>query len=158
VNSKAFIQKILEGGTLKEGQPREQACRQAVPETVGSLRLWRFQGAAHGDFDLSGRNPDPVPHPQLRDGGRQPEQCLPAGDERRARDSGLAAKSTSETSKWYSILGNAPLREVMQTAFGLPKSFAAIDLDQQVTVLKDKTEGGFRILGDPAQFSRTPPR
>ena len=69
----------------------------------------------------------------------------------------LAAKSTSETSKWYSILGNAPLREVMQTAFGLPKSFAAIDLDQQVTVLKDKTKAAFGSsaisqFSDPAKM------
>uniref|UniRef100_UPI00286BAA4E DUF1217 domain-containing protein n=1 Tax=Tabrizicola sp. TaxID=2005166 RepID=UPI00286BAA4E len=36
-----------------------------------------------------------------------------------------------------------PLREIFQTALGLPKSFATIDLDQQVTVLKYRTEIAF---------------
>jgi Protein of unknown function (DUF1217) len=55
----------------------------------------------------------------------------------------LAARATSDTARWYSVLGNAPLREVMQTALGLPKSFSAIDLDQQVSVLKSRTEAAF---------------
>jgi hypothetical protein len=55
----------------------------------------------------------------------------------------LASKSSSELSKWYTLLGNAPLREVMQTALGLPKSFSSIDLDQQVSVLKARAEAAF---------------
>ena len=63
----------------------------------------------------------------------------------------LAAKSTSATAKWYTVLGNAPLREVMQTALGLPKSFSSIDIDQQVTVLKARAEAAFGS-SDLAQF------
>ena len=55
----------------------------------------------------------------------------------------LASRTISENAKWFTVLGNAPLREVMQTALGLPKSFSSIDLDQQVSVLKKRTEAAF---------------
>ena len=63
----------------------------------------------------------------------------------------LAAKTNSENAKWYTVLGNAPLREVIQTALGLPKSFSSIDIDQQVGVLKKRTEAAFGS-SDLAQF------
>jgi hypothetical protein len=55
----------------------------------------------------------------------------------------IARQSLSETGKWFTILGNPPLREVFQTALGLPRSFATIDLDQQVDVLKSRVEAAF---------------
>lgn len=46
---------------------------------------------------------------------------------------------------------------MIQTALGLPKSFASIDLDQQVSVLKDRTRQAFGSdkvsqFADPAQM------
>ncbi len=69
----------------------------------------------------------------------------------------LAARQTSETAKWFAVLGNAPLREVVQTALGLPRSFAAIDLDQQVASLREKTQAAFGAptvsqFADPARL------
>lgn len=64
----------------------------------------------------------------------------------------LAGKSSSEDTKWFTILGSAPLRSVFQSAFGLPSSFASIDLDQQLATMKDRAD---RNLGSDkvAQFS-----
>ena len=147
VNSKAFIQKVLEGGTLKEGSlANKLADKQyqklsaafgfgdfSVPRTkistfpdeiIGQFRARRFEtavGAQNNTFRLA----------------LNAERELPA----------LAARPISETAKWYSVLGNAPLREVVQTALGLPKSFASIDLDQQVAVLKDRAEAAFGTNG-----------
>ena len=66
----------------------------------------------------------------------------------------IAAASGSETGMWYKVLGSRPLRTVFQTAFGLPDSFAALDLDQQVATLREKTdrafgEGGIAQFADP---------
>ena len=44
-----------------------------------------------------------------------------------------------------------PLRAVFETALGLPSSFGAIDLDQQLSVFKDRSEAAFGS-SDPAQF------
>ncbi|GAB1361063.1 hypothetical protein MASR1M32_02990 [Rhodobacter sp.] len=55
----------------------------------------------------------------------------------------LAARSESEDAKWYTILGSAPLREAFQTALGLPSSFASIDLDTQLSMIKAKARSMF---------------
>lgn len=36
----------------------------------------------------------------------------------------LAAKSGSDNTKWYTVLGSTPLRKVFETALGLPQAFA----------------------------------
>lgn len=43
-----------------------------------------------------------------------------------------------EDTLWLRIMGNPPLRQVFETALGLPKSFAQIDLDQQLATFKDR--------------------
>lgn len=50
-----------------------------------------------------------------------------------------AAKSATPDSVWFSVMGDLPLREVLQTAYGLPDSFSQIDIDKQRETLQDKT-------------------
>lgn len=64
----------------------------------------------------------------------------------------ITSAETSENQKWFSIMGQAPLREVFETALGLPTEFGQVDIDQQLDIFKDRAD---RILGvsDPAEFS-----
>ncbi|MGP9789911.1 DUF1217 domain-containing protein [Roseinatronobacter sp. NSM] len=51
----------------------------------------------------------------------------------------------SENAQWFAVLGNTPLRKVMETALGLPKEFGALDVDQQVTRLKSAVSRRFNV-------------
>lgn len=64
----------------------------------------------------------------------------------------IVEKSTSDEGKWYSVMGNPPLRSVFQTALGLPSSFGTLDLDLQLNMFREKAETYF---GDDSisQFS-----
>jgi hypothetical protein len=55
----------------------------------------------------------------------------------------LAGKSSSETTKWLTIIGNSPLASVVQKALGLPAKIASIDLDQQLSVYEAKAQAVF---------------
>ncbi len=76
------------------------------------------------------------------------------------RDLGdVAAKTTSETTKWFTIMGTPPLRTVFEGALGLPSSFATLDIDRQLETLQDKTAALFGTPGvsqfsDPAQMEK----
>ncbi len=59
----------------------------------------------------------------------------------------LLNSATTDSSAWFQILGNPPLRAVFETAYGLPRSFGALDVDRQREILRDKTN---RLTGDPA--------
>ena len=55
----------------------------------------------------------------------------------------IGADSTSETTKWFTILGNPPLRSVFEGAFNLPSSFGGLDLDRQVEVMQERSNALF---------------
>ena len=46
-------------------------------------------------------------------------------------------------SQWFSVMASTPLRTVFETAFRLPSSFGALDLDQQLGVFKERSERMF---------------
>jgi Protein of unknown function (DUF1217) len=152
VNSKAFIQKILEGGTLTVG---------SLANKLADKQYTKFAAAfGYGDYSVPRTKISTFADEILTQyrarsfetavGAQNNTYRLAMNAEREIP--ALAAKTTSETAKWYTVLGNAPLREVLQTALGLPKSFSSIDLDQQVGVLKKRTEAAFGS-SDLAQFT-----
>lgn len=60
--------------------------------------------------------------------------------------------SASETTNWYSILGDPPMRAVLQTALGLPDGIAGIDLDKQVALFADRSARILKI-SDPKKLA-----
>lgn len=150
--SKAFIRKVLEDGTLKEG---------ALSNRLADKRYREFSAAfGFGDFKTPRTKlsdfPDRILQPWRE---RSFESAVGAqnNDLRLAlnlrRDLGaIAAGRLSEDGKWFAVLGNAPLRQVFERALGLPPSFGGLDLDRQVAALRARTE---RAFGDSeiAQFA-----
>ncbi len=63
----------------------------------------------------------------------------------------LAERDSAIDTKWYSILGDPPLRQVFEKALGLPGSIGQIDIDQQLGIFKDRAQGTFGS-DDPAIF------
>ncbi|OYX41629.1 MAG: flagellar protein [Rhodobacterales bacterium 32-67-9] len=152
IDNRYFIRKVLEDGTLRPD---------ALANKLADKRYQEFSKAfGFGDFD--------VPRTRLSDFAdgilasyetRRFEEAV--GEQSEAMRLGLNAerelarladRNISGDAKWFSVLGSAPLREVFQTALGLPAAFASIDLDQQLGTLKNRAE---QMLGssDIAQFS-----
>ncbi len=57
----------------------------------------------------------------------------------------LSSSDMSENGKWYSVLGSTIMREVFETALGLPDGFSQIDIDKQLEIIKDKADQRFGI-------------
>ncbi|WP_187429571.1 hypothetical protein ROLI_040390 [Roseobacter fucihabitans] len=55
----------------------------------------------------------------------------------------LAEGGSSNDSKWFSIMASPPLRQAFEGALRLPSSFGSIDVDQQLSILKDRSETFF---------------
>jgi len=55
----------------------------------------------------------------------------------------VVAGNSSNTGQWFSMMGNAPLRNMFQTALGFSSSFAAIDLDQQLDQFQERARSTF---------------
>jgi len=152
ITYKAFLEKILDGGTLSG---------EGLANKLSDKRYFEFSKAfGFGDFAVP-RNqlsdfPDKILALYRRQGfetavGAQNDSYrLALNAEHALAD--IAAGSGSATTKWFSILGSAPLREVIQGALGLPSSFASVDLDQQLKVVKQRAQAVFGS-SDPATFA-----
>lgn len=144
INNKFFIQKVLQDGTLSTSA----LSRKLADKQYESL------SAAFGFGDFA------VPNTALSD---FPDKIIQAYRTRQFEKSVgdqsndlrlamnverelpiLAAKtSSSENAKWYTIMGNKALRNVFQTALGLPNSTATLDIDQQLGIFKSRAKSQF---------------
>lgn len=145
IDNKYFIRRMLEDGTLKGDA---LANRMADDRYKNLSKAFGF-----GDFN--------TPRTKLSDFAseivsayreRSFEVAVGAQDDNlrlalnASRELGdIAGDSGAADTKWFRIMGNAPLRAVFETALGLPKGFGQLDLDQQLTVFRDKAA---RQLGD----------
>ena len=152
INNKAFIQKVLEGGTLTTGSLANRLADQQY------LKLSAAFG--FGDYATPSTQVSDFPTTILKGYEARGFEAAVGdadGDLRLAlnaeRELATLAKSTSsDDTKWYTILGNTALKQVFTKALGLPRSIGAIDLDQQLQVFKDKAA---TLFGDStvSQFS-----
>lgn len=153
INSKYFVRKVLEGSTFDP---------QSLPNKLSDKRYVELAKAfGFGDFPTSPNTllstfPDKIiaayeARQFERAVGEQSQPMRLAMNAEREL-AAIAGKKSSVDTKWFTIMGNAPLREVFETAFGLPSQFGSADLDRQLEVYKERAD---QFLGssDPAVFA-----
>lgn len=154
VDNRYFIRRVLEDGTLKPD---------ALGHKLADKRYLEFSKAfGFGDYA--------TPRTKLSDfadailasyetrsfeaavGAQDANMRLAMNAERELAK--LAGRAISDDARWFQVMGSPPLREVFQTALGLPPAFARLDLDQQLGAFRERAE---RVLGDAeiSQFSDT---
>jgi len=143
INNKFFIRKVLEDGTLSDD---------ALANRLSDKRYLKLsQAFGFGDF--------PVPSTVLSDfgpkitekykerefeaaiGNQNENFRLAMGVDRELGE--IANKDLKEDTLWLTVMGNPPMRKVFETAFNLPQSFGALDLDRQLETFKDKARSAF---------------
>ena len=147
INNTHFVRKILGDGTIDP---------YALSNRLADTRYKAFSKAfGFGDFDTA--------RTQLSDFAkeitnlyqtRQFEEAVGVQDSdlrlalNAKRELGSISSGTgSDNTKWFTIMGSAPLRSVFETAFGLPSSFGKLDIDKQLVVFQHKSE---KIFGSSA--------
>jgi hypothetical protein len=157
IDKKAFVRKILEGGT---DDPRSYANRLTNPAFKQLAEAFGFGNAGGPKVAKDGFADKIAAQYRIR----QFEVAVgEVNDDMRLaltfrREIGELAKAEGE-GPWFQILGSKPLRRVMEMAFGLPKEFAKVDIDRQAETLRDRTrtmfgEGGLAVFKDPANVEK----
>ncbi|PVA09703.1 flagellar protein [Pelagivirga sediminicola] len=155
LNSTAFVRTILAGGTDD---------KTALANKLSDVRYREFS-KAFGFGDAAGPQTsslswarDIVSKFQRREFevavGEQDRSMRLAMDAKRSLPD-IAGQAAKEETRWLKILGNPPLREVFETALGLPSSFGQADLDMQIGEFSDRAKRQLGIdslaqLSDPA--------
>ncbi len=140
LNSNAFIRKILEGGTEKSD---------ALANKLSDVRYREF-AKAFGFGNAGGARTESTSWTRdITARFRQLEFEVAVGNQDQSMRLAMDAKRNmtdiaklagKEETRWFKIMGNPPMRQVFETALGLPSGFAQADLDVQVTEFSDRAK------------------
>ncbi len=145
INKRAFVQKILEDGTESS---------QAFANRLNEPRYLAFaQAFSYGNADGGARvlledfQEDIIARYKVRAFDRAVGEV--DNDARLALNfrreiSDIVSGDSSETTIWFRIMGQQPIREVVATAFNLPQEISQLDVDRQRELFEDKAA---RVLG-----------
>lgn len=152
VNARAFLRQVLEQGTAR---PEALANRLADPRYREFSQAFGF-GTTGGPRTNAAGFADQIvsrwKERRFEAAIGQQDNSLRLALNARRELAALARGSGTEDAKWFRIMGNTPLRTVVQGALGLPQSFVSVDLDRQLGILKARAES---VLGSGkvSQFS-----
>lgn len=142
INARAFILKILEDGTLDD----DALANKLADKRYATLAFTFGYGNLGPQVNTTGFADKIL----ARYNDRQFEIAVGNQDAslRQALnfDSALGdilAQGGSENGQWFAVMGSPPLRGVFEAALGLPKTFASLDIDQQLDVFKDRADAVF---------------
>lgn len=143
INKKAFIQKILEEGT---------DASDSFANRLSDTR-WRQFAKAFGYGNFTGANTG-IPSFREQTANDYLERAFEVSvgevntDMRLAMNfrreiAAIANGSNVDEVGWFQIMGQEPLRAVMEGAFGLPSSIGSADIDQQRELFERKADQFF---------------
>lgn len=152
INNKFFIKKMLEEGTRNE----DALANKFVDKRYKDLS--KAFGLGPGEFTRTGLSKfaDEIISKFERQSfeiavGEQDQSMRIALTAERSLAK-LAEEGGAQRQNWFSVMGDPPMRELFQTAFGLPQAFTQVDIDQQQSVFAERSEALFGV-SDPAQFA-----
>jgi hypothetical protein len=157
INSKFFIRKILEEGTTNEdslanrfSDPRYKEMSQAFGFGPGETRKVNQPIFVENIIDQY----EAIKF-EIAAGNQNETMRFALYAQREMGD--LANSEMSNNAKWFTLMGEPPLRKIFEKALNLPSSFGQIDIDQQLGVFKDLAKKEFgtddlSIFSDPAKI------
>ena len=160
LDKRAFVRRVLEGGTEDSASFANRLNAPGYRKLAEAFGFGNVGGARTARPGFA----DPIVEAYKT---RQFEVAIGAVDDsmrlamnfRREIADLAAAAGNDDLKGWYSVLGSKPLRQVIETAFGLPKEFGRIDIDQQRDTLRDRTRtafgaGSLAVFRDPANVEK----
>jgi hypothetical protein len=152
LENRFFIQKILQEGTTSDdtlanrlADPRYADLSNAFGFGPGEVRKNDLPGFAEGLIARYQANAF-----EVATGGQDDTMRIGLYAQRVLAE--LATEPGSNNTKWFNIMGQPPLRDLFEKALGLPSSFGQIDIDQQLSVFKDRASAIFGSA-DISQFA-----
>jgi len=152
IDNRFFIRKVLEDGTLKPDALAMKLSDKRYQALSSAFGFGNFSTPRNKLSDFSDRMLAAWKERGFETSVGRVDDNLRLAMNARRELAELARGRQSEDAKWFGIMGQPPLRRVMETALGLPGSLAQLDVDKQREVFRAKANS---ILGNGSisQFS-----
>ncbi len=152
INNKFFIRKVLEEGSLDTDALANKLSDKRYLELTIAFGFGDYETPRTVMSDFADKMLERFESRQFEVAVGEVDSSLRLAMNLERELPALVQKDTSENTKWFSIIGSEPLNSVFRTAFGLPASVSALDIDQQLRIYQDKSEQLFGSA-DPAAYA-----
>lgn len=143
INNRFFIRKILEEGTTNSDSLANRFSDKRYQDFSAAFGLGPNETPRVGQADFA---EDMIARFQANSfevaTGEQDESMRIALFAQREMPE-LAATDVSNDTKWFTIMGQPPMRAIFEKALNLPSSFGQVDIDQQLVVFKQRARAVF---------------
>ena len=145
LNKRAYVLKALVEGTDVEDSFANRMVDKRYQKLSTAFGYGNVQGArvARSDFAESILTPFKIQKFEVAIGNSDESMRLAMVFVREIGE--FAASENADNSAWFKIMGNPPMRQIFETAFGLPNSFGLLDVGKQRDIFRDKAR---MIFGD----------
>lgn len=159
INSKAFIRTILEEGTKDDDALANRLADDRYKKLADAFGFDRLIGPRTQNESFPSEINDLYRRRAFEVAiGRQDDAMrLALNASRELVD--IAGRDETENTKWFTIMGQQPLRKVFETALGLPSGFGQLDLDRQLEEFRKRASTQFGLtsledLKDPEMLDK----
>ena len=152
IDNRFFIRRILEEGTAERTALANKLTDKRYAKLAEAFGFDRPQGPRTAEPGFAARIVAAYEARGFEEavGAQDPDMRLALNLDREL--GAIAAKPGSDSTRWFTVMGTPPLRQVFEMAFGLPRSFGTLDVDRQLEVFQDKALAAFGDRG-VAQFA-----
>lgn len=144
VNNRFLIEKVLSSDTLDRSSLVNRFADKRYLSLSRAFGFGDAGGARTADEGFASRIVDAYRTRQfeIAAGEVDPDMRLALGFSRDVAEI-ASRQSLSNDGMWFTIMSNPPVRRVFESALSLPKSFGALDLDQQLGEFKSRSRQRF---------------
>lgn len=154
IDNRFFIKKVLEGGSLDSSSLANKLTDKQYLAFSKAFGFGDYSVPRNKISDFADKTLDLYLTRQFENGVSAQDETLGTGLTAERELAILSARSISNDTMWYTVMGSDSLRSVFEGALGLPSSFSSLDIDVQLSTLKEKAN---KVFGSEkiSQFSDT---
>jgi len=144
VADKFFFKKVLEEGSEEDGAFALKLTDTRYREFAEAFGFGNAGGSRVGESDFAQNITEAYEVRQFEKAVGESDSSMRLALNLEREIGKYANGPSPETTGWFQIMANPPLREVFETALGLPKSIGTLDIDRQREIFQ---EANVRLFG-----------
>jgi len=144
IADKFFFKKVLAEGSEADGAFALRLTDTAYREMSEAFGFGNAGGARVGESDFAQKITDAYQVRQFEKAVGESDSAMRLALNLEREVGKYANGEFPETVGWFQLMANTPLREVFETALGLPASIGSLDVDRQREIFQDANE---RVFG-----------
>lgn len=140
LDKKAYVLKVLKEGTDDERSFANRIADKRYRDFAKAFGYGNYFGARIGQSDFVSKITSAYKERQFEVAVGNSDQSMRMAMTFIREIPKYANSQSADTAAWFEVMGNPPIKNMFETAFGLPSSFGGLDVDKQREIFKEKFE------------------